>query len=124
MLPRLRPGYTRSKTETFGEWGRNLAAGDRLGLSSAPGSLPEGPVRGYVCELYQGHYQLPELGPIGSNGLANSRDSLDPVVSYDEDLTPWTVVSKYNNTLFSARQATRPLMSLPGMVITIPTSTT
>lgn len=32
--------------------------------------LPDGPVRGYILELYQGHFQLPELGPIGSQGLA------------------------------------------------------
>ena len=34
----------------------------------------EGPSRGYVCELFQRHFTLPELGPIGSNGLANPQD--------------------------------------------------
>lgn len=33
-------------------------------------TLPSGPVRGYILELYQGHFTLPELGPIGSNCLA------------------------------------------------------
>ncbi|SPO05399.1 probable homogentisate 1,2-dioxygenase (HmgA) [Cephalotrichum gorgonifer] len=66
--------------------------------------LPEGPARGYICELFQGHYQLPELGPIGSNGLANARDFLAPVAAYDEDLTPWIITAKFNNTLFRARQ--------------------
>lgn len=37
--------------------------------------LPQaGPARGYVLELFEGHFVLPELGPIGANGLANPRD--------------------------------------------------
>ncbi|KAK3384630.1 homogentisate 1,2-dioxygenase [Lasiosphaeria ovina] len=47
--------------------------------------LPAGPARGYALELYQGHFALPELGPIGSNGLANARDFQTPVASFDED---------------------------------------
>ena len=31
----------------------------------------EGPVRGYMVEVYKGHLKLPDLGPIGTNGLAN-----------------------------------------------------
>src|SRR5262249_6375615 len=38
--------------------------------------LPAGPVRGFVCENYGAHFRLPELGPIGANGLANARDFL------------------------------------------------
>lgn len=33
--------------------------------------LPDGPSRGYVCENYGALFRLPELGPLGSNGLAN-----------------------------------------------------
>ena len=36
--------------------------------------LPEGPSRGYVLEVYSGQFRLPDLGPIGANGLANPRD--------------------------------------------------
>ena len=43
----------------------------------------EGPSRGYVCENYGAHFRLPELGPIGSNGLANARDFLAPVAAFD-----------------------------------------
>lgn len=32
------------------------------------------PIRGYICEIYKGHFKLPDLGPIGANGLANARD--------------------------------------------------
>ncbi|MEQ8837780.1 MAG: homogentisate 1,2-dioxygenase, partial [Lacipirellulaceae bacterium] len=41
--------------------------------------LPDGPARGYVCENYGMAFQLPELGPIGSDGLANPRDFEIPV---------------------------------------------
>lgn len=67
-------------------------------------TLPKGPARGYICELYQGHFQLPELGPIGSNGLANVRDFQAPKAAFDEDLSEWHVISKFNNSLFSASQ--------------------
>jgi homogentisate 1,2-dioxygenase len=30
--------------------------------------------RGYVLEVFEGHFELPSLGPIGANGLANPRD--------------------------------------------------
>mmetsp|Transcript_9858 Transcript_9858/g.27691 ORF Transcript_9858/g.27691 Transcript_9858/m.27691 type:complete len:441 (+) Transcript_9858:102-1424(+) len=42
----------------------------------------EGPTRGYICEVY-GHFQLPDLGPIGANGLANTRDFMHPVAAHD-----------------------------------------
>jgi len=72
-------------------------------------TLPEGPVRGYILELYQGHFQLPELGPIGSNGLANARDFQAPVASFDEDTTnDWTIFTKFDGRLFTATQKHTP----------------
>src|SRR4029078_6021880 len=41
--------------------------------------LLEGTARGYICENYGAHFVLPNLGPIGSNGLANPRDFETPV---------------------------------------------
>ncbi|KAG9229958.1 putative homogentisate 1,2-dioxygenase [Amylocarpus encephaloides] len=67
-------------------------------------SLPDGPVRGYILELYQGHFQLPELGPIGSNGLANTRDFQAPVAAYEEEANAWSLYAKFNNNLFTAQQ--------------------
>lgn len=34
--------------------------------------------RGYVLELFDGHFRLPDLGPIGANGLAEPQDFLSP----------------------------------------------
>ncbi|KAL8742326.1 MAG: hypothetical protein Q9190_005178, partial [Brigantiaea leucoxantha] len=69
--------------------------------------LPHGAVRGYILELYQGHFQLPELGPIGSNCLANSRDFQAPRASFIEDhsgSSTHTIFSKFNGRLFTATQ--------------------
>jgi len=42
-------------------------------------ALPDERARGYVCENYGELFQLPELGAIGANGLANPCDFLTPV---------------------------------------------
>src|SRR6266850_6032005 len=56
--------------------------------------LPDGPSRGYICENYGAALRLPELGPLGSNGLANPRDFLAPVAAYEDKDSPCTLVSK------------------------------
>ncbi|THC89141.1 hypothetical protein EYZ11_011408 [Aspergillus tanneri] len=68
------------------------------------------PARGYILELYQGHFQLPELGPIGSNGLANARDFQTPVADFIEDYenTEWSLYGKFGGNLFSAKQSHTP----------------
>ncbi|CAK7200182.1 hypothetical protein SEUCBS139899_002873 [Sporothrix eucalyptigena] len=75
-------------------------------------TLPAGPVRGYVLELYeQHHFVLPELGPIGSNGLANARDFQVPTAAYDEDNNKgntWRLVVKHAHRTFVARQQHTP----------------
>ena len=72
-------------------------------------TLPQGPVRGYVLELYQGHFELPDLGPIGTNGLANERDFQVPVADFDEDTdTKWHVLAKFGGYLFAAPQTHTP----------------
>lgn len=68
-------------------------------------SLPEGPVRGYALELYQGNFTLPSLGPLGSFGLANARDFQIPMASFDEDTSStYKLVAKFNGRLFVAAQ--------------------
>lgn len=34
----------------------------------------EGAARGFICEIFKSHFVIPDLGPIGANGLANPRD--------------------------------------------------
>lgn len=54
-----------------------------------------GPSRAYVCENHGAPFRLPELGPIGSNGLANPRDFLAPVAAHDpQQDRPWEIVRR------------------------------
>lgn len=72
-------------------------------------TLPTGPVRAFALELYQGHFKLPELGFIGSSGLANARDFQVPVAAYEEDHhSEWHVVARFDGDLFQLRQSHSP----------------
>lgn len=65
----------------------------------------DGPSRGYILEVYDGHFELPSLGAIGANGLANARDFLTPSAWYeDTDSLKYTVISKFQGKLFAAIQ--------------------
>lgn len=57
--------------------------------------VPDGPSRGYVCENYGAMFRLPELGPIGSNGLANARDFQAPVAAFEESAGSCELVKKF-----------------------------
>ncbi|KAL3906204.1 MAG: hypothetical protein SGILL_009365, partial [Bacillariaceae sp.] len=72
--------------------------------------------RGYMLEVFKGHLVLPELGPIGSNGLANARDFLYPT-AWTEESTDMasparTVYNKFGSKLWS-----RPVDSSPFNVV-------
>jgi homogentisate 1,2-dioxygenase len=64
-------------------------------------SLLDGTARGYVAENFGHPLGLPELGPIGSNGLANSRDFLTPVAWYRDSSEATELVTKFQGTLWS-----------------------
>jgi homogentisate 1,2-dioxygenase len=77
------------------------------------------PARGYILEIYKGHFSLPELGPIGSNGLANARDFQYPVAWYEppapqqqeimaQPPTSSTLLNKFGSQLWSKPIATSP----------------
>jgi len=68
----------------------------------------DGPTRLYACENYGAPFRLPELGPIGSNGLANARDFLAPVAAFEADSPPTDIVKKYDGRLWAARAASSP----------------
>jgi len=66
--------------------------------------------RGYILEVFKGHFELPGLGPIGANGLANPRDFEAPVAAFEDkdvDVT-YTTVQKYMGKLFSSTQEHSP----------------
>ena len=53
--------------------------------------------------------RLPELGPLGSNGLANPRDFLTPVAAYEDTKAPCIVVAKFQGNLWAAEMDHSPL---------------
>jgi homogentisate 1,2-dioxygenase len=71
--------------------------------------LPDGEARGYVCENYGAHFRLPDLGPIGSNGLANPRDFLTPVARYEDREGKFELVAKFQGNLWAAGIGHSPL---------------
>jgi len=91
-------------------------------LSVAPGEiavLPRGlkfrvellekQARGYLCENYAAPFRLPELGPIGAQGLAQPRDFLAPIAAFEDKEHPCQVVSKFMGGLWAADWQHSPL---------------
>ncbi|MBN8493322.1 MAG: homogentisate 1,2-dioxygenase [Burkholderiales bacterium] len=68
----------------------------------------DGPAVAYVCENYGAHFRLPELGPIGSNGLANARDFEAPVAAFESDEGPYQMLKRYGGALWVATQSHTP----------------
>lgn len=65
-------------------------------------------VRGYVLEVFNNHFRLPDLGPIGANGLANPRDFKYPVASYEDKKETHTIQQKFLGQLFEAEHPSSP----------------
>jgi homogentisate 1,2-dioxygenase len=91
-------------------------------LSVAPGEIaviPRGvkfkleivreAVRGYVCENYGQPFRLPELGPIGAQGLAQARHFLAPVAAYEDREARCELVSKFMGALWATELPHSPL---------------
>ncbi|QEI08378.1 homogentisate 1,2-dioxygenase [Pigmentiphaga aceris] len=64
--------------------------------------LPDGTARGYVCENFGAPFRLPDLGPIGSNGLANPRDFQTPTAWYEDVDGDFKLVAKFLGNLWQA----------------------
>ena len=65
--------------------------------------LSGGTARGFVGENYGTPFRLPELGPIGSNGLANPRDWLAPVAAFEDRDGTFEFVVKFGGGLWIAQ---------------------
>jgi len=65
--------------------------------------------RGYICENFGANFRLPDLGPLGSNGLANARDFMTPVAAYEDVDAPHELVAKFMGRLWSAQMDHSPL---------------
>jgi homogentisate 1,2-dioxygenase len=65
--------------------------------------------RGYLCENFGAPLRLPDLGPIGSNGLANPRDFSTPVAWYEDREGRFELVAKFAGRLWRAPIGHSPL---------------
>ena len=63
--------------------------------------LPDGTSGGYVCENYGALFRLPELGPIGANGLAAPRDFLAPCAAFEDRADRCELVAKFAGHLWA-----------------------
>ena len=71
--------------------------------------LPDGPSRGYCLENNGAALRLPDLGPIGSNGLANPRDFLTPVAGFEDLEGDFRLTAKFGGNLWEAPIGHSPL---------------
>ena len=64
--------------------------------------LQEGTARGYVCENHGTQFRLPDLGPIGANGLANPRNFLAPVAAFEDRDGEFQIINKFLGNIWTA----------------------
>ena len=71
--------------------------------------LPDGESRGYVAENFGSALRLPDLGPIGSNGLANPRDFETPVAAFEDTEGDFELIAKFQGGMWRASIGHSPL---------------
>ncbi len=81
----------------------------RVELAGTVAGTDTVPIRGYVCENYGAAFRIPDLGPIGANGLANPRDFEAPVAAFEDADRPTECVQKYGGRLWVTTFSHSPL---------------
>jgi homogentisate 1,2-dioxygenase len=71
--------------------------------------LIDAAARGYMLENHEAPFRLPELGVIGSNGLASARDFLTPEAWFEDREEPTELVQKFQGGLWSTMLDHSPL---------------
>lgn len=71
--------------------------------------LLDGSARGYMLENFGAPLRLPELGPLGSNGLANARDFQYPVAWYEDNDHETELIAKFTGGFWSSPLSHSPL---------------
>ena len=72
-------------------------------------SLPDGQARGYLCENFGALLRLPDLGPMGSNALANARDFQIPHAAFEDVEGDFELLTKFQGHVWRADIAHSPL---------------
>ena len=82
---------------------RNIRFSVTPGAAAGDGSDDDLACRGYMLEVFASRgFVLPDLGPIGANGLAEPRDFMTPVAWYEDRACPggFTITTKYAGEVF------------------------
>lgn len=67
--------------------------------------VPRGGARGYIGEVYGRHFELPERGPVGANGLTEARDLRSPHAWFEDRVAPgFRITAKLGGALYQAKQ--------------------
>jgi homogentisate 1,2-dioxygenase len=83
-----------------------IPRGIKFKITIQPGTSS---VRGYLCENFGLPFQLPELGPIGANGLANARDFEVPAADFEDCKGEFELFARYQGSLWRAPLEHSPL---------------
>ncbi len=71
--------------------------------------LKDASASGYLCENFGAPFIIPDLGPIGSNGLANPRHFLAPEAKYSEEKGDFQLIQRFAGRLWKAKVDHSPL---------------
>lgn len=61
-----------------------------------------------MLQVFKGHFEIPSLGPIGANGLANPRDFETPVAFYEDCDETYQLINKYSGTFWETTMGNSP----------------
>ncbi len=64
---------------------------------------------GYLGENFGAPFRLPELGPIGANGLAHRRHFMTPVASFEDREGSFELIGKFSGQLWAAEMKHSPI---------------
>lgn len=79
------------------------------GMKFQVNPLESGTCTGYVGENFGAPFRLPELGPIGANGLAHRRHFLTPVAAFEDLEGQFELIGKFAGELWKAEMTHSPL---------------
>lgn len=68
----------------------------------------DGTARGYILEVFSGSFELPTLGLVGANGLANPRDFRYPTASFTDEQVEFLSITKFQGAMFKCRIPSSP----------------
>ena len=86
-----------------------IPRGMKFQVNPRPGLVNGERCLGYICENFGAPFRLPDLGPIGANGLANRRHFETPSAAFEDRDEKTELIGKFGGELWSAEMNHSPL---------------